>query len=77
MHAVVATEDSPSAALNALKANATRELKASGLTRERFWTRGGSMRSLACWDKVVAAVDYVVSRQGDPLAVWVSDDYKP
>ena len=67
---VVATADTlPERVLNALKANATRQLRADGLWSQGFspWADKGSNRLLWNEQSVARAVDYVLNGQGDEL----------
>jgi REP element-mobilizing transposase RayT len=67
LHAVVAAAVKPEPIMNAFKANATRELRASGLVRleQTIWSRGGSRRYLWKDREVARAVDYVRYDQGE------------
>jgi hypothetical protein len=55
--------------MSAFKANATRELRASGLVdaHQKIWSRGGSIRYLWKPRNVEAAVEYTINGQGDDL----------
>lgn len=66
-HVVVFGLCGPSKILNALKANATRELRAMGLWRRNGspWADGGSKRYLWTEEQLCAAIDYVELGQGD------------
>jgi REP element-mobilizing transposase RayT len=69
-HSVVAIgAKKPGAALNAFKANATREMRTAGLiSSERSpWADKGSNRSLWNERSIVQAIDYVLYGQGDEL----------
>ena len=65
MHTVVSTTGRPELALNALKANATRQLRQDGRWEVPFspWSDGGSKRYV--WTEVglERAIDYVVNGQ--------------
>ena len=67
LHAVVTANVKPELVINAFKANATRELRASGLVRleQTIWSRGGSRRYLWKDKQVARAVDYVRYDQGE------------
>ena len=70
VHAVANIGDTrPGLALNALKANATRELRERGLWGYKHspWVRKGSKRPLWTEQDVDEAVDYVLNRQGPNL----------
>jgi REP element-mobilizing transposase RayT len=72
VHAVVQADSAPEEVMNSLKAYATRALNEAGLDcgLRRRWARHGSTRYLWSREKVRAAVDYVVARQGDEMAVF-------
>ena len=69
MHTVVSANRKAELVLNALKANATRELRQHGLWCEPFspWARKGSKRKLWNEQSVAKAIDYVLNGQGDDL----------
>ena len=69
VHAVVASQRTPTTVLVAMKANATRMLRENDLwTSDRSpWSRGGSRRPLWTERAVEAAVDYVLDGQGVEL----------
>ena len=69
VHVVVTAYVKPEKILNAMKANATRELREAGLIAldQKIWTRGGSRRYLWKPAHVNGAVDYVLYGQGDDL----------
>lgn len=69
VHAVVTADALPGRVLNALKANATRQLRVYGLWSHPFspWADKGSNRWLWNEESVARAVDYVVHGQGDEL----------
>jgi len=67
VHVVVSASSGPSRILNALKANATRELREARLwgRTDSPWLDGGSKRYLWTEEQVNKAIDYVELRQGD------------
>jgi REP element-mobilizing transposase RayT len=69
VHAVLSTEIRPGLALNALKANATRQLRQSGQWQQLHspWSDGGSRRYV--WTEVglERVMDYVVNGQDGPV----------
>jgi len=69
VHSVVAAYKRPELIMNSFKANATRELRASGLvsTQQTIWPRGGSTRYLWKPNHVDGAIEYVLHGQGDDL----------
>ena len=68
-HAVISASARPESIINALKANATRELRAQGLVAADVpvWSRGGSRRYLWKTHHVDAAIEYVLHGQGPDL----------
>ena len=72
VHVVLETKATPEEALNVLKAYASRALNVScPLDRNRpRWVRHGSTRYLWNTDEISAAVRYVISKQGEPMAVY-------
>jgi REP element-mobilizing transposase RayT len=67
VHGVVAAEEPPERVMNAFKSYSTRALHGE----QRLWARHGSTRYLWTPDEVTKAVHYVVSKQGDPMAVYL------
>jgi REP element-mobilizing transposase RayT len=72
LHVVVTADARPEKVMNDFKAYASRALNAAGLDlADRMrWSRHGSTRYLNTEDEVATAVDYVLRRQGDPLATY-------
>ena len=71
VHSVVTAACGPSRILNALKANATRELREAGLwlSSGSPWADRGSKRYLWTEEHLMKAIDYVELDQGDSLPV--------
>jgi len=69
VHVIVEAEKPPEAVLHDFKAYASRRLNEHD-ERANRWTRRGSTRYLWKDADVVGAVDYVVVRQGEPMAVF-------
>ena len=69
VHVVVTADTLPERVLNALKANATRQLRADGLWSQCSspWADKGSDRWLWNEQSVARAVNYVLYGQGDQL----------
>jgi REP element-mobilizing transposase RayT len=69
VHAVISATVRPEVIINALKANATRELRAQRLVAadSPIWSRGGSRRYLWKPHHVDAAIEYVLYGQGPDL----------
>jgi len=70
VHSVVSTRGKKSSiALNALKANATRQMRHDGNWTETNspWADKGSKRNLWNERSIAAAIDYVLNGQGGPL----------
>jgi len=76
VHVVVHAEASPESVVRDLKSYASRRLNRSGRWLDRRWTRGASTRWLKTRESVRAAVRYVVDEQGEPMAVYVSEDLR-
>jgi len=74
VHVVVVAEVAPERIMNDLKSYASRFLNRLELDTpdRKRWARHGSTRWLADADRVVAAIRYVVEKQGDPMAVYVA-----
>ena len=68
-HVVVSGVASAKIAMNAFKANATREMRSAGLIAQdrKVWSRGGSTRYLWKQHNVDAAVEYTLNGQGPDL----------
>jgi REP element-mobilizing transposase RayT len=71
VHAVVDADRNPEQVMSALKAYASRAINESGcdVPGRRRWARHGSTRYLWTAKEITAAVHYVVSCQGDAMAV--------
>ncbi len=68
VHAVVSARHKPARLLNAIKAYATRALRAADLVSDRpVWTESGSQRYLWKPEDVASACTYARSNQGAPL----------
>jgi REP element-mobilizing transposase RayT len=69
VHTVISAAAKPEGIINALKANATRELRENRLVdlNTSVWSRGGSRRYLWKQHHVDAAIDYVLFGQGKDL----------
>jgi REP element-mobilizing transposase RayT len=74
VHVVVEAEDLPERIMNDLKAYASRRLNQLGFDEpdRKRWARHGSTRWLSTRDAVSAAIQYVVDKQGEPMAVYVA-----
>jgi len=68
VHSVIAADCKPETVMNAIKAYATRRLRASGLVANGVmpWSRHGSNPFLWTNEQVARAVDYVLNGQDDP-----------
>jgi REP element-mobilizing transposase RayT len=69
VHVVVEADAAPELVMYDFKFYATRRLNQRQEPRSKHWTRHGSTRYLWKDDDVVGAVDYVIMRQGEPMAV--------
>jgi len=74
VHSVVEGNSRPEVMMNAFKAYASRALNGSSVDggRKTRWARHGSTRWLWNQDDIRAAVDYVTTAQGEPMAVFVA-----
>ncbi len=72
VHVVVGTDLAPEKAMVQLKAYASRALNQSGWRHRKHWGHHGSTRYLWEPGHVDAAVSYVVSQQGPPMAVYLN-----
>ena len=70
VHVVVTAEVTPEKLMNDFKAYASRALNALGVDRDnrKRWTRHGSTRYVWKVDHLAAAVEYVLEKQGHPMA---------
>ena len=75
VHAVLSANRDSKLVLNALKANATRQLRQDGLWEHGFspWARKGSRRNLWNEQSVARAINYVLYGQGDELPDFGED----
>jgi REP element-mobilizing transposase RayT len=65
VHTVIAAETTPERVMNAFKSYASRALRC-----QRSWARHGSTVYLWTADAIANAVRYVVSKQGEPMAIF-------
>ena len=72
VHVVVGAAGPPEPVMNALKSYTSARLNKGGFESRdrRRWTRHGSTRYLWTPGAVAGAIDYVVSEQGPPMAVF-------
>lgn len=71
---MIAAETTREGLLARLKGRASHDLGALHPSRQRKWSRHGSVRELWTAHSVSEAVDYVVNGQGEPLEVWEDPD---
>ena len=78
VHVVIVADVVPERILNDLKAYASRVLNRLSLDApdRKRWARHGSTRWLAEAESVVAAIQYVIEKQGEPMAVYVAPDQR-
>ncbi|MBA3973042.1 MAG: hypothetical protein C0504_02350 [Candidatus Solibacter sp.] len=76
VHVVVYAEASPEMVVRDLKSYASRRLNRVGQWLDRRWTRRASTRWLKTRESVLAAVRYVADEQGEPMAVYVSEELR-
>ncbi|MBI4905545.1 MAG: transposase [Acidobacteria bacterium] len=76
VHVVVEAEAPPERIMNDFKSYASRELNRLGRDEydRKRWARHGSTRRLWKDQDVRDAIRYVVEEQGEPMAVFISDD---
>ena len=72
VHVVVAGEVAPERIMNALKSYSSRALNC-----HRRWARHGSTRYLWTPEEVANAIQYVVLKQGEPMAVYPPTEPRP
>jgi REP element-mobilizing transposase RayT len=75
VHLVVDAEALPERIMNDLKSFASRrlnQLRLEDANRKR-WARHGSTRWLSTREDVFAAIEYVINKQGAPMAVYHRD----
>ena len=72
VHAVLHAETKPETILKALKGRGSRRLTRAGVdpTCRKRWTRHGSTQYLWREEDVNSAIEYVVERQGEKMAVY-------
>lgn len=77
VYSVVTAACGPSRILNALKSNATRELREAGqwLRSDSPWAERGSKRYLWTEEHLIRAIEYVELDQGDKLPVLNDVDW--
>jgi REP element-mobilizing transposase RayT len=79
VHVILDADRSPELVMNAFKAYASRALNRSGLdgpNRIR-WARHGSTRYLWYSGQIGAAIGYVISGQGEPMAIFEAPPRRP
>lgn len=69
VHVVVQAEIEPELIMNALKSYASRALNRASLCTKR-WARHGSTLYLWTREEVANAVQYIVEKQGPPMALY-------
>jgi REP element-mobilizing transposase RayT len=75
VHVIIGANTAPERVMNDLKSYASRRLNALGLDTpdRKRWARHGSTRWLVDSERVASAIRYVTEKQGDPMALYVSD----
>ncbi len=76
VHAIVETNVRPEKVMNDFKSYASRSLNLSGFgeSHRKRWARHGSTRWLWKDEDVRKAIRYVVDEQGEPMAVFTSQE---
>jgi REP element-mobilizing transposase RayT len=77
VHIVVRSEAQPEFVMNQVKAYSTRKLNEHfpDHKKQKKWSRHGSTRNLYGQAATHAVVDYVINRQGEPMAFYENIDY--
>jgi REP element-mobilizing transposase RayT len=70
VHAIVESNVSPEAIMNAFKSYASRNLNQAGPKGLKRWARHGSTRWLWTDDEVTRAIKYIIDEQGSPMAAY-------
>jgi REP element-mobilizing transposase RayT len=75
VHVIIDAEAKPERVMNDLKAYARRVLNQCEFdtSDRKRWARHGSTRWLRDRESVDAAIQYIIEKQGNPMAVYVSD----
>ena len=78
VHFIIDADAKPERVMNDLKAYASRVLNQRGFDTpdRKRWARHGSTRWLRDRESIDAAIRYVIEKQGDPMAVYVSDSLR-
>src|SRR5688572_3374070 len=76
VHIIVEAETRPEKIMNEFKGYASRQLNQieNGGSNRKRWARHGSTRWLWKDEEVRRAIEYVVDEQGEPMALFVSDE---
>ena len=79
VHVVVAAQAAPEKVINDFKAYASRSLNHQQIDEadRKRWSRHGSTRYLWDAEHVNGAIDYVLHRQGEPMAVFPDASTEP
>ncbi|MBU2457409.1 MAG: transposase [Planctomycetes bacterium] len=77
IHIVVSALEKPEKIMTILKSYSTRNLRASGINKLRFWTTHGSTKYLWTKEKLDAAIQYVRDRQGRMMAYGCTKKTEP
>lgn len=76
VHAIVEAELPPEKIMNELKSYASRALNRlqSGAPERKRWARHGSTRWLWKDQDLKDAIEYVIDKQGEPMAMYIAED---
>ena len=71
-HGIVRSDGSPSQIVNAWKAYSTRRLRACGmeLRNRLIWAHGANVTRLNSREALLAALHYVIEKQGEPMGIY-------
>jgi REP element-mobilizing transposase RayT len=70
VHVVISSEENPEHVMTALKSYGSHTLNTLESSNQKRWARHGSTRYLWTNESILAAINYVMREQGDPLAVF-------
>jgi len=72
VHVIVEAEALPERVMNDLKSYKSRRLNQLGFddAARKRWARHGSTRWLATQEAVLAAIEYVIDKQGEQMAIY-------
>jgi hypothetical protein len=75
IHLVVQSDQTAEKVTSDLKAWCTRRLREADCQMPKVWTRQGSTVYVFTWAKLIEKIRYVVQEQGEPMSVYVDEDF--